>query len=48
MLSVALLAVGWSSAGLAPLREAATQALAPTDFTRDFVTAHWRVHRGRL
>jgi hypothetical protein len=43
---VALLAVGWCSAGLAPLGEATSQALAPTDFARDFVTAHWYRHRG--
>ena len=47
MLGVALLVVGWCSAGVAPLREAADEALAPTDFTRDFVTAHWLLHRGR-
>jgi hypothetical protein len=46
VLGVALLAVGWCSAGLTPVREAAKEALAPSDFTRDFVTAHWRVHRG--
>jgi alpha-1,2-mannosyltransferase len=47
IVAVVLLAVGWCSAGLAPLGEAAAEALAPTDFTRDFVTAHFRAHHGR-
>jgi len=46
VLGVALLAVGWCSAGLRPLAEATNEALAPTDFARDFVSAHWHVHRG--
>jgi hypothetical protein len=46
LLGVALLAVGWCSAGLAPLGETAAQALAPADFARDYVTAHWYHHRG--
>src|SRR4051794_23446691 len=48
VLGVALLVIGWCSAGTKPLGEAAAEMLAPTDFTRDFVTAHWRVHRGRV
>ena len=36
--------LGWVSAGAAPLREALTEARAPADFARDFVTADARWH----
>ena len=47
ILSLALLAAAWASAGLAPVRDAWPGALRPIDFARDYVAAHARVHGGR-
>ena len=46
-LAVAIVAAGWVSAGPAPVLEVLHEAPAPTDFTRDFVSAHARLARGR-
>jgi hypothetical protein len=43
-----MVAVAWASAGFTPLTEALKEVRTPADFTRDFVTAHARVHGGRL
>jgi hypothetical protein len=47
-LGAAIVCVAWASAGVAPLVEAVVEARAPADFTRDFVTAHVRLHGGHL
>jgi Glycosyltransferase family 87 len=47
ILSLALLAAAWASAGPAPVRDAVMGASRPVDFARDYVTAHARVHLGR-
>ncbi len=47
IVSLALLATAWASAGLAPARDTVEGALHPVDFARDYVAAHMRVHEGR-
>jgi hypothetical protein len=46
--AVALVVLAWVSAGPAPLARALAEAGAPTDFVRDYVTAHARVRRGQV